>query len=91
MLVALSYSSLMFAAMEETKLLVVEFNLDVICYAPKQLPLTHAISKLIITGLTDQLISVKNTVFANLLLKQPQVTSGLYISLMIITKQQTKL
>ncbi|XP_072067595.1 probable Ufm1-specific protease isoform X2 [Arachis hypogaea] len=40
---------------DEVRLLVVDIKLDVLCYASKKLPLRHAVSRLTIPGLADQL------------------------------------
>ncbi|MBA0707751.1 hypothetical protein Golax_019770 [Gossypium laxum] len=68
-----------FPAMDETRLLIVDFKLEVLCYAVQGIPLMHAISKLIIPGLIDQLISMKNMNLPYLLTQHPEVT--FYISL----------
>lgn len=60
-------------ALEETKLIVVNFKLDVLCYAAKEIPVTYAVSKLIIPSLVDQLNSMKNAVLPNLLMEHPQL------------------
>ncbi|KAH7528303.1 hypothetical protein FEM48_Zijuj05G0058400 [Ziziphus jujuba var. spinosa] len=60
-----------FPALEETRLLVVEFKLEVLGYAAKDLPLRFAVSKLIVPGLVDQLNSMKNAVLPNLLAEHP--------------------
>lgn len=57
----------------EAKLLVVDYKLKVICYAPKDLHLTDAVSKLIIPGLVDQLRSMKNMTLSNLLSQHPKL------------------
>ncbi|KAK2987706.1 hypothetical protein RJ640_030293, partial [Escallonia rubra] len=61
------------AAMEETKLLVVNFKLEVLCYAAKDLPLKYAVSKIIIPGLVDQLYTMKNIISPELLTRHPQL------------------
>lgn len=63
----------MLSALEETRLLVVEFKLEVLGYAAKDLPLRFAVSKLIVPGLVDQLNSMKNAVLPNLLAEHPLV------------------
>ncbi|KAE8655239.1 putative Ufm1-specific protease [Hibiscus syriacus] len=60
-------------AMEETRLLIVDFKLEVLCYALQGFPLMHAISKLIIPGLIDQLISMKQMALPNLLTQHPEL------------------
>lgn len=62
-----------FPVLEETRLLVVDFKLEVLCYAAKDLLLTCAISKLIIPGLVDQLNTMKNTILPNLFKQHPQL------------------
>ncbi|XVF11628.1 hypothetical protein REPUB_Repub08aG0043600 [Reevesia pubescens] len=62
-----------FPAMEETRLLIVDFKLEVLCYAVHAIPLMHAISKLIIPGLVDQLNSMKKMTLPNLLTQHPQL------------------
>ncbi|KAF2293237.1 hypothetical protein GH714_040593 [Hevea brasiliensis] len=61
-----------FPALEEARLLVVDFELDVLCYAAKDLSLMYAISKLVIPGLVDQLNSMKKAVLPKLLTERPQ-------------------
>lgn len=63
----------MVSALEEAKVLVVDFKLEVLCYSAKGLPLKHAVSKLLIPGLIDQFNLVGNTVLPNLLAQHPQV------------------
>lgn len=60
-------------AMEEARLVVVDYKLEVLCYATKDLPLTCAVSKLIIPGLVDQLHTMKKIILPNLLTQHPQV------------------
>ncbi|KAF3436708.1 hypothetical protein FNV43_RR19455 [Rhamnella rubrinervis] len=62
-----------FPALEETRLLIVDFKLEVLSYAMKDLPLTYAISKLIVPGLVDQIKTVKNAICPNLLAQHPQL------------------
>ncbi|KAF3436673.1 hypothetical protein FNV43_RR19420 [Rhamnella rubrinervis] len=69
-----------FSALEETRLLIVDFKLEVLSYAMKDLPLTYAISKLIVPGLVDQIKTVKNAICPNLLAQHPQIDSPLSIS-----------
>ncbi|GJW04861.1 probable Ufm1-specific protease isoform X2 [Tanacetum coccineum] len=57
----------------EAKLMVADFKLKVICYAAKDLPLTDAVSKLIIPGLVDQLHTMKNMTLPNLLSQHPKL------------------
>ncbi|PON72365.1 Peptidase C78, ubiquitin fold modifier-specific peptidase [Parasponia andersonii] len=64
-----------FPAVEETRLLVVEFKLEVLSYAAKDLPLVFAVSKLIVPGLVDQFNSMKKTILPNLLAQHPQLRS----------------
>ncbi|EOY22342.1 Peptidase C78, ubiquitin fold modifier-specific peptidase 1/ 2 isoform 3, partial [Theobroma cacao] len=65
-----------FPAMEETRLLIVDFNLEVLCYAVQGIPLMHAVSKLVIPGLVDQLNLMKKMTLPNLLTQHPQVSGG---------------
>ncbi|KAL0364490.1 UNVERIFIED_CONTAM: putative Ufm1-specific protease [Sesamum angustifolium] len=60
-----------YPAMGEAKLLVVNHKLEVLAYATKDLLLTHMVSKLIIPGLVDQLHSLKNKIFPDLLVQHP--------------------
>ncbi|KAK9726725.1 hypothetical protein RND81_05G233300 [Saponaria officinalis] len=60
-------------AKEAVKLVRVQYNLDVICYAAKDLPLTYTISKLIIPALVDQLTTTKSIVSPSLLSQHPQL------------------
>ncbi|KAK9278466.1 hypothetical protein L1049_028031 [Liquidambar formosana] len=62
-----------FPALEEARLLVVGFKLEVLCFAAKDLPLTHAVSKLIVPGLVDQLNTMTNKILPNLLTQPPQL------------------
>lgn len=64
----------MVSALEETRLLIIDFKLEVLSYAAKDLPLTYAISKLIVPGLVDQINTVKNATLPNLLAQHPQVS-----------------
>lgn len=59
--------------MEEARLLVVNFKLEVLCYAAKEIPVMYAVSKLIIPALVDQLNSMKTVILPNLLTDHPQV------------------
>ena len=63
----------MVSALEEVRMLVVDFKLEVLCYAAKGLPLMHAVSKLVIPGLIDQLNIEGKTILPNLLAQRPQV------------------
>lgn len=65
----LSYISVV----EETKLVVLEFNLDVLCYACKDLPLIHALSRLVIPGLIDQMTAISKILLPDLLTSHHQV------------------
>ncbi|KAI4303807.1 hypothetical protein MLD38_039400 [Melastoma candidum] len=62
-----------FPALEEAKLLIPEFNLDILCYASKDLPLIDAIRELVIPALIDQLGSYKIGNVSNLLTEHPQL------------------
>lgn len=59
--------------MEEARLLIVDFNLEVLCYAVQGIPLMHAILQLIIPGLIDQLNSMKKMTLPNILTQHPQL------------------
>lgn len=60
-------------APEEALLRVVDYKLEVICYAVKNLPLSHAVSKLLIPALVDQLTTMKNIVAPSFLDQHPQL------------------
>ncbi|XP_010248750.1 PREDICTED: probable Ufm1-specific protease isoform X3 [Nelumbo nucifera] len=60
-------------ASEPARYLVVSFKLDVLCYTVKDLPVTYAISKLIVPGLIDQLTTMKKALLPNLLAQHPQL------------------
>ncbi|CAN0900887.1 Probable Ufm1-specific protease [Linum grandiflorum] len=60
-----------FPALEEAKLLVAELKLDIICYAPKDVSLGVAVSKLVVPALVDQLNSMKKSIVPNLLAQHP--------------------
>ncbi|OAY47884.1 probable Ufm1-specific protease isoform X1 [Manihot esculenta] len=62
-----------FPALEEARLLVVDFELDVLCYAAKNLSLIHAVSELVIPALVHQLNSMKKAVLPKLLTECPQL------------------
>ncbi|KAJ4961545.1 hypothetical protein NE237_021455 [Protea cynaroides] len=62
-----------FPASEPARLLVVSFKLDVLCYASKDLPVVHAVSKLIVPGLVDQFTTTKETLYPNLFTRHPQL------------------
>ncbi|GAV62557.1 Peptidase_C78 domain-containing protein [Cephalotus follicularis] len=62
-----------FPALEEARLLALDFKLEVLCYAAKDLPLIYAVSKLVIPGLVDQLNSMKNSILPNLLTQHPRL------------------
>ncbi|CAN6903632.1 unnamed protein product [Brassica oleracea] len=62
-----------FPAMEEARLIVVDLNLDVLTYAPKELPLMHAVSNLVIPALVDQLYSLRKIILPHLLMEHPQL------------------
>jgi hypothetical protein len=62
-----------FPATEEVKLVVLNFKLEVLCYATKDLLLTCAISMLLIPALVDQLHTMKKLISPNLLSQQPQL------------------
>ncbi|XLR34687.1 hypothetical protein S83_062587, partial [Arachis hypogaea] len=60
-------------AQDEARLLVMDIKLDVLCYASKKLPLRHAVSRLIIPRLADQLNALQNSMLPNLLGQHPQI------------------
>lgn len=60
-------------ATEEIRLLIVDFKLEVLCFAVQGIPVMHAISKLLIPGLIDQLNSMKKMILPSLLKQHPQV------------------
>ncbi|KAL5717897.1 hypothetical protein ACHQM5_010852 [Ranunculus cassubicifolius] len=62
-----------FPASEHTKLVVLSFKIEVLCYAVKDLPVTSAISGLIVPGLGDQLASLKKAFLPNLLTNDTQL------------------
>uniref|UniRef100_A0A6N2K6G3 Ufm1-specific protease n=1 Tax=Salix viminalis TaxID=40686 RepID=A0A6N2K6G3_SALVM len=62
-------------ALEEARLFVVDFELEVLCYVAKDLLLMSAISKLIIPALVDQFNSMKKAVLPKLLAQHPQLCS----------------
>lgn len=64
--------------MDKTRLLVVDLKAEVLCYAAKFLPLTYAVSTLIIPGLVDQLNSMKNAILPNLVNQLPHVQTNFY-------------
>lgn len=65
--------------MEEARLVVVDLNLDVLTYAPKDLPLMHAVSNLVIPALVDQLYSQKKIILPYLLMEHPKVEIPFFI------------
>ncbi|KAJ8450617.1 hypothetical protein Cgig2_020254 [Carnegiea gigantea] len=60
-------------ATEEALLRIVEYRLEVICYAVKNLPLTYAVSRLVIPALVDQLTAMKNAVSPSFSVQHPQL------------------
>ncbi|KAL8123386.1 putative Ufm1-specific protease [Apium graveolens] len=68
-----SPSAEFFPAPEETKLFVVDYKLEVLCYAAKELSIASAISSLLIPALTDQLHAVKTTIFPDLFRQQSNI------------------
>ncbi|KAI9079276.1 hypothetical protein K1719_038761 [Acacia pycnantha] len=46
-------SKLYLSVEEEAKLLTVDIKLDILCFAAKELPLSYAVSSLVIPGLVD--------------------------------------
>lgn len=69
------------SASEDARLLVVDFKLEVLCYAAKSLPLMDAISKLVFPGLVDQLNSMTKAIMPYLLTQHPQVYESLQLCL----------
>ncbi|XP_058108008.1 probable Ufm1-specific protease isoform X1 [Magnolia sinica] len=61
-----------FPASEPARLLVTSFKLDVLSYASKDLPVSSAVSKLIVPGLVDQLITMKKAILPSLSTQHPQ-------------------
>lgn len=66
--------------MEEARLVVVDIKLDVLCYSSRDLPLKHAVSRLIIPGLIDQLNTMQNFMLPSLLVQHPQVRQCVHLS-----------
>ena len=66
----------MLSASEQTKVIVVDYKLEVLCYAAKDLPVTSAVAQLVVPGLVDQLNSIKSTILPNLLTQNLQVESS---------------
>ncbi|KAH1246129.1 putative Ufm1-specific protease [Glycine max] len=64
-----------FPVQEETRLLIVDIKLDVLCYSSRKLPLKYAVSSLIIPGLVDQLNVVQKLMLPNLLAQHPWLKS----------------
>ncbi|CDP15077.1 unnamed protein product [Coffea canephora] len=62
-----------YPAVEDTKVLVVDHKLEVLCYAAKDLSLAAAVSKLIIPALVDQILSMRNKILSHLLTEHPQL------------------
>lgn len=60
-------------ALEEVSVSIVQIQLEVLCYAAKDLPVIHALSNVVIPGLIDQLNSMKNAILPNLLTRHPQL------------------
>ncbi|KAK9117403.1 hypothetical protein Sjap_016350 [Stephania japonica] len=61
-----------FPAQETAKLVVISFNLEVLCYAARDLPVTHTISLLVVPGLIDQLTAMKKLFLPCLFSNHPQ-------------------
>lgn len=72
---------LFLSVQEEARLLVVDIKLDVLCYAAKDLPLSYAVSSLVIPGFVDQLQTLQNLILPNLLAQNPQVRMCILIYL----------
>ncbi|KAF9597099.1 hypothetical protein IFM89_015763 [Coptis chinensis] len=62
-------------ASEPAKHVVSSFKIEVLCYAAKDLPVAYAVSRLIVPGIVDQLISIKKDIMANLLTQHPKSIS----------------
>lgn len=60
-------------ASEEAILRIVDYRLEVICYAVKSLPLINAVSKLIVPALVDQLTAMKTAISPSFLVQHPQL------------------
>lgn len=75
-------------APEETKLLVVDYKLEVLCYASKELSIASAISNLLIPALTDQLHAVKTMILPDLLTQQSNVRCKLYLFSFVVDKRK---
>lgn len=60
-------------ASESARLLSFSFKLDVLCYASKDLPVTTAVSKLVMPGLVDQIMSMKKAIIPKLSMQHPQL------------------
>ena len=55
------------------KYFIVELKLDVLCYSSRDYPLASAVSGLVIPGLIDQLLKVKESVKPRLSTNHPKV------------------
>ncbi|XP_050224687.1 probable Ufm1-specific protease isoform X2 [Mercurialis annua] len=64
-----------FPALDKAKFVVLDFELDVLCYADKDLSLIYAVSKLIIPGLINQIYTMKKAISPYLLAQHPQLHS----------------
>lgn len=62
-----------YPAVDDVKILVVEHDLDVVCYATKDMPLASAISKLLVPALVDQLYSIRKKMLGSLLRQHSQL------------------
>ncbi|KAG0461137.1 hypothetical protein HPP92_021434 [Vanilla planifolia] len=62
-----------FPATEPARCIVANFNLDVLCYSSKDFFVASAISELVVPGLIDQLVKIKNVTSPNLLTQHPQL------------------
>ncbi|PIA51486.1 hypothetical protein AQUCO_01100373v1 [Aquilegia coerulea] len=62
-----------FPASDPSKLVVVSFKIEVLCYALKDVPVAYAVSLLIVPGLGDQLTLLKKAFMPNLLKQHPQL------------------
>ncbi|XP_068651394.1 probable Ufm1-specific protease [Aristolochia californica] len=62
-----------YPAADPARMLVIGFNLEVLCYASKNLPVASAVSKLIVPGLIDQLNTMKKMFMPTLSTKHPML------------------
>ncbi|XBI01262.1 hypothetical protein VPH35_130081 [Triticum aestivum] len=62
-----------FPAPAPASLRVIDLKLDILCYSSMDLPVTVAVSELVIPGLADQLSIMKKAIVSELLTQQPQL------------------